>query len=168
MPKFKMARHLTTIILTFLLTISAKGQISYQEMQQQVLDKNFVDSLFVFGKWTERGSDETQLKYLGKLTTADGQVLKIMNSCWIWRLSHRATSRILIFDDKNQYVGNYYLYKDDLPDRIENGKMIFTNKDKEDCEKDLITKIDFSQGIPKELFIKCKGDESELYVFSTD
>jgi len=54
-----MAKHLTIMVLTFVLVISVKGQTSFQEMQQQVLEKNIVDSLFVFGKWTEEGPGET-------------------------------------------------------------------------------------------------------------
>jgi hypothetical protein len=164
-----MARHLTIIILTFLLTISAKGQLSDHEMQQQVLEKNIVDSLFVFGKWTEEGPGETHLKYLGKVVTTDGQVLKIMNSCWFWGLSHRATSRILIFDEKNQSVGNYGLFLIyDLPDKLENGKLIFSNSDNDGCDKKLITIINFARGIPEQFFLKCEGEFGEIYTFSPD
>jgi hypothetical protein len=164
-----MARHLTIIVLTFMLTISVKGQPSDHEMQQHVLEKNIVDSLFVFGKWTEEGPGETHLKYLGKVVTIDGQVLKIMNSCWFWGLSHRATSRILIFNGKNQSVGNYgLLLTSDLPDKLENGKLIFSNSDNEDCDKKLITTIDFASGIPGQFFLKCKGEYGDIYTFSRD
>jgi hypothetical protein len=138
-------------------------------MQQLVLKNSVVDSLYVFGKWTSDGTDETNLRYLGIVVTANGQNLKIMNSCWFWGLSHRATSRILIFNDKNLYLGNYYLNTTfDLPDRLQNGKLIFKNIDKCDCEKNLTTEVDFSQGIPKNIFIKCKGDEGDLYIFSPE
>jgi hypothetical protein len=169
MPKFTMKRYLPIIILTSLLTTSVKGQSSYQEMQQLVLKNDIKDSLYVFGKWTADGSDETNLRYLGKIETNTGQILKIMNSSWFWGLSHRAISRILIFNGQNQYLGNFYLYTtSELPDRLQNGKLIFENSDNDDCDKKLTTVIDFYQGIPKDIFIKCKNDEGNLVVFSTE
>jgi len=91
-----------------LFVFSAVGQVNNINIRQQVLQKGIIDSVFVFGKWTEESQTETQLKYLGDLTTKAGQTFKIMNSIWLWGLSKRATSRILIFNFKNQYVGNYY------------------------------------------------------------
>ncbi|MBK7132262.1 MAG: hypothetical protein IPH69_05370 [Bacteroidales bacterium] len=162
-----MARHLTIIALTFLLTISAIGQTSYLDMQQQVLKKNIVDSLFVFGKWTEEGPGETHLKYLGRVVANDGKVLKIMNSCWFWGLSHRATCTILIFNENNQPLGNYSgLMIYELPDKFVNGKLIFLNTDKE-CLS-ITTTIDFGNGIPEHIFIKCKEDYGNKYTFSRD
>ena len=150
-------------------TGSAKGQVNDHDKRQQVLEKSIVDSLFIFGKWTEGGQTETRLEYLGQVKTAEGQIYRIMNSCWFWGLSHRATSRILIFNDKNQYVGNYGLGMTyDLPDKLENGVLIFTNFDNDDCDKKLITKVDFSKGLPKEIFIKCEGENGDIYTFSTE
>jgi len=164
-----MRTRLAILVLTLLFTISAKGQVNDNKIRQQVLEKAVVDSLFVFGKWTENEQTETRLKYLGQVETAKGQVYKIMNSCWLWGLSRRATSRILIFDDKNKYVGNYCLGMiSDLPDRLENGRLIFTNLDNEDCDQKFVSKVDFSNGLPKEIFLKCKGENGDIYSFSTE
>jgi hypothetical protein len=125
--------------------------------------------LFVFGKWSKNGQTETHLKYLGIVTTTNGNVFKILNYSWFWGLSHRATSRILIYNHKNQYVGNYYvnmIY--DLPDRLVDGKLIFTNKDKMDCNKIIVTQIDFTKGLPKSLFINCDGQNGNVYSFSIE
>jgi hypothetical protein len=169
MPKFKMTTRLTILILTILFTCSVKGQVNDTEIRQQVLEKNSVDSLFIFGKWTESGQTETHLKYLGEVSTTDGRIFKIMNSCWFWGLSHRATSRILIYNDKNQYIGNYGLGMTyDLPDKLENGYLVFTNFDNRDCDKKLITKVNFIKGLPKEIFIKCKGEYGDSYYFATE
>jgi len=169
MPKLKMTTYLTVSILTVLFALSAKGQINDNDKRQQVLEKGIVDSLFIYGKWTEGGQTETHLKYLGQVTTADGRIFKIMNSCWFWGLSHRATSRILIFNDKNEYVGNYELAMTcDLPDKLENGKLIFANNDNEDCDKKLITKINFTKVLPKEIVIKCKNEYGASYPFSVE
>ncbi len=161
-------------ILTVFFIASAKGQVINAELRQRVLQENKVDSLYVFGKWTERSQTETHLKYLGEVSTTDGQILKIVNSVLYWGLSHRATSRILIYNDKNQYVGNYgSLMPVDLPVKLENGWLIFTNVDNLDCDNHLVTKIDFTAGIPKQIFIQCKGLnngklQGDFYSFSNE
>jgi hypothetical protein len=167
MPKFKkMTTRLTILILTLLFAGSVKGQVNDNEMRQLVLKKGITDSLFVFGQWTKTGGTETHLKYLGQVTTRDGKNFKVMNSCWFWGLSHRATSRILIFNDKNQYIGNFCLNTTyDLPDKLKNGKLVFTNTDNEDCDKSIDTSIDISEGLPKQIFIKCDGENGDLYDF---
>jgi hypothetical protein len=164
-----MTTRLTILFLTLLIAFFVKGQVNENELRQQVLKKDLIDSLFVFGKWTESGQTETHLKYLGTVSAADGRVFKIMNSVWFWGLSHHATSRILIFNDKNQYLGNYKLgviY--DLPDKLENGELVFTNLDNENCDKELIAKVNLAKGLPKEFFIKCKGKFGDIYIFSSD
>lgn len=166
MPKFKMTTRLAILILALVLTKSVYGQVNDAKIRQQVLEKSLVDSLFVFGKWTERGQTETHLKYLGEVTMADGRVFKIMNSCLFWGLSHRATSRILIYNDKNQYVGNYALgMTSDLPDRLENGDLVFTNTDNQGCDKKLVTGVNFRKGLPSQIFIECKRGYGNSYTF---
>jgi hypothetical protein len=161
--------RLTTLILTCLFTLSVKGQLNDFEMQRVVLKNEIVDSLYIFGKWTENGQTETHLKYLGKVVTPDGRIFKIMNSCYFWGLSHRATSRILIFNDQNEYLGNYVLgMTSDLPNKLENGKLIFDNNDNKSCDKTLISIVNFLNGIPKEIFIKCKDNSGDRYPFSNE
>lgn len=75
--------------------IKAMGQVNDNSIRQQVLKEKKADSLFVFGRWTINGGTETHLKYLGQVMTSDGRIFKIMDSCWFWGLSHRATSRII-------------------------------------------------------------------------
>ena len=164
-----MTTRLTILALTLLFTLSANGQVNENIIRQQVLEKAVVDSLFVFGKWTKTGQTETHLKYLGQIETIKGQVYKIMNSCWLWGLSRKATNRILIFDGKNKYVGNYCLGMiSELPDKLEEGTLIFSNQDKKGCDSNLVTKVDFSNGLPKEIFLKCEGENGDIYSFSTE
>ncbi|MEO9020693.1 MAG: hypothetical protein ABI237_14060 [Ginsengibacter sp.] len=151
-----------------LFAFSAVGQVNDRNIQQQVLEKGIIDSVFVFGKWTEKSQTETQLKYLGKVTTKKGQTFKIMNSIWLWGLSKRATSRILIFNLKNQYVGNYYLsVTDQLPTSLRNGKLIFTNLSN-GCDKKVITTINLNNGFPKQIFRKCNAKYGDTYRFEPD
>ncbi|RZK52165.1 MAG: hypothetical protein EOO91_19820 [Pedobacter sp.] len=155
------------LTLTFVV-FSASGQLNGENIRQKVLEKGIVDSLFIFGKWTEKGQTETHLKYLGQVTTSRGQTFKIVNSSWFWGLSHRATSRILVFNGKNQYVGNYYLTMTyDLPTKLKNGKLIFKNTD-EDCDKKIATIINLKNGIPKQFFRKCKDEYGDIYTFNSD
>jgi hypothetical protein len=147
---------------------SAAGQVNDRNIRQHVLEKGIIDSVFVFGKWTEKSQTETQLKYLGKVTTKTGQTFKIMNSIWLWGLSERATSRILIFNLKNQYVGNYYLSgTDKLPTSLRNGKLIFTNLS-DDFDKKVITTINLNNGLPKQFFRKCDERSGDTFNFESD
>jgi len=165
-----MTVRLTILTFVLLFVCSARGQINVNEIRQQVLVKSIVDSLFVFGKWADGGrEEEMHLKYLGQVPTSDGRVFKVMNSILFWGLSHRATSRVLIFNDKNQYLGNYYLYMtNDLPDKLEDGKLIFTNKTKEECDKSIVTIIDLTKGLPKEIFLRCEGNNGDFHAFSSE
>ena len=96
----------------------------------------------------------TYLRYLGIIQTRKGISYKVLTSTWIWGLSHRATNRIIIYDEDNTYVGNYKVTMiDDLPLRLEKGKLIVTNtKDKSTC------KLDLKDGLPKQLYNGCAGD----------
>lgn len=158
----------TFLTLTLTFAIYSNAQVSDQTIRQKVLVKAIVDSSFVFGRWTEKGGTETHLKYLGQVTTKHGKTFNILNSSWIWGLSHRATSGILVFNDKNQYVGKYYVgMTTDLPTKMENGKLIFKNTD-EDCDKNLTTIVDLKNGLPKQFFRKCKGKYGDIYGFDTE
>ena len=145
------------------------GQVNDNSIRQQVLKESIVDSLFVFGRWTINGGTETHLKYLGQVMTLDGRIFKIMDSCWFWGLSRRATSRILVFNGENQYVGNYCLgMTNDLPDKLENGILIFRNTNKEDCDKSIVTNVVLTKGLPKHIFLRCERENGDLYSFSTE
>ena len=152
----------------FVSVLTVKGQVNHDAIRLQVFQKAMIGKTFTFGKWTKNGQTETRLQYLG--TFIGGQkTYKVMNSAWFWGLTRRATSRILIYDNQNRYIGNYYLtLATDLPDKLADGKLIFTNKGKPECDKALITKVDMNAGIPKSFFLKCKGNEGDIYSFSTE
>jgi hypothetical protein len=157
----------TTFILILVIS-SANGQVDDQNIRREVLEKGIIDSLFVFGKWTEEGQNETHLKYLGKVITKNGKTFKIVNSIRFWGLSHRATSRILIFNDRDQYVGNYYITMTyDLPTKLENGKLIFKNTS-EHCDKELTTVVNLENGLPNQFFRKCKDEYGDIFTFGSD
>ena len=158
---------LVFIILFGVLLTEASAQGTDDYIRQKVLQKSVIGRLFVFGKWNENGGTETHLRYLGKVITRKGHTYKIVNSIWIWGLSRRATSRVLIFNDRNQYIGNYYLtLVTDLPTQLKNGKLIFKNTDI-NCDKKQVTLVDFRNGIPKQFFRKCNGS-GDIYVFDSN
>ncbi len=159
------------IFFTLVLTIAfgcASGQVHDQNIRQKVLHKAIIDRTFIFGKWTETKGTETHLTYLGRVTTKHGQTYKILNSIWFWGLSHRATSRILVFTNENRYVGNYYVtVTTDLPTKMESGKLIFKNIDG-DCDKNIATVLDLKQGLPRQFFRKCNGKYGDSYSLDTE
>ena len=91
-----------TIILLLILSNAILGQTDNRDYRVVVLKENIIGKEFMFGKWNDEGATETRSKYLGTVKTEKGRIYKIMNSIWIWGLSSRATSRILIFNQKNQ------------------------------------------------------------------
>lgn len=146
-----------------------KSQVNDDLIRQKVLHAGIIDSEFIFGKWNEKGGTETRLKYLGQVATKSGKSFKVMNSIWLWGLSCRATSRILIFDYQNRYVGEYFVGMTyDLPNKLSDGKLLFKNNERGDCDKKLVTVVDLKTGLPKQFFLKCKGDFGDIYSFSTE
>ncbi len=155
--------------LFLVIPVLARSQVNDDFIRQKVLQIGIVDSEFVFGKWNDKGGTETHLRYLGQIITKRGKRFKIMNSVWLWGLSSRATSRILVFDAQNRYIGSYYVGMTyDLPDKLSNGKLIFRNTKRGDCDKKLITIVNLNNGLPKQFLLKCKGDFGDIYTFGTD
>ncbi|MBX2972964.1 MAG: hypothetical protein KF797_07670 [Flavobacteriales bacterium] len=142
---------------------SVKGQTGDGAIRAQVLELGIVDSTFVFGKWTQDGrTEETQLTYLGELTTSDGRTLKVMNSTCIWGYSRRATNRILVFDGEERYIGNYPVGMTyELPSSIESGQLVFRCMEK-GGGRGVVTKVDLSDGLLKEFFVDCWGEVYSL------
>jgi hypothetical protein len=144
--KFQMKKYY--ILLISFLTGLVFSQTDYQA-RQLVLSQDQVDSLFIFGKWNKNGGTETHIKYLGSVQTNDGRTFKVLNYTWHWGLSHRATTRILFYNEKNQYLGNYYLdVVEYLPQKLENGILIFVMNNRQKTE------IDLKRGLPTLLCIK--------------
>ncbi|KMQ65648.1 hypothetical protein ACM46_07175 [Chryseobacterium angstadtii] len=153
------------LILVFLCPANFFSQVNDDKIRSQVLQRNIVGKEYTFGQWSEKGGTETHLRYLGKVITGSG-TYKILNSTWIWGLSHRATNRILVFDHDNKYLGNYYVTTDmDLPAELRKGFLIFKNTDR-DCDSKIVTKIDMKNGIPAQFFRKCRADSGDIYSFS--
>jgi hypothetical protein len=140
------------ILLLFFFSKLSFGQINDSKFRSIVLKKNLIGKEFTFGECDQKDGHETSLTYLGSVKNKNGKRYKIMNSIWTWGTSCRATSRILIFNDQNQYIGNYYMSDScDLPTKLENGYLIFKNAN-DSCDRKIETKINFKNKIPKSLF----------------
>lgn len=141
------------------------GQVNEDSLHQIVLKENIQDSIFIFGKWDNKNEGETHLKYLGTIK-GPKQTYKIMTSCWIWGHSKRATSRILVFNSKNEYLGNYKLtLSSELPTKIINNQIEFLIYKSPDGHKKSISRLGFDRGIPDQFFLSQKDGSGNFYHF---
>lgn len=153
-----------TILILYIFNFSF-GQVDDSLIRLKVLKKNVIGKEFTFGKWNQKGKTETKLTYLGSVKTKKGKIYKIINSTWIWGISARATNRILIYNNQNQYLGNYYITtSNDLPTELKNGYLIFKNSSK-NCDEKIVTKVNFRNGIPSTFFRKCNNEFGDFYNF---
>ncbi len=161
-----MVKTLWLTVILLIAGISAFGQLHDKDIRQKVLRKGVIGKEY---KFVHHDKTVSYLKYLGKVKTHDDSGYKILTSIWLWGLAHRATSRILIYNGANRYIGQYYVTMTyDLPNNLEKNQLIFLNSDNFDsgCDMKLITRIDLSKGLPEKLFINCKGNSGDLYSFS--
>lgn len=152
-----------------MLANNVKSQTNHEEIGEKLLEKNIKDTLLVIGKWNTSGGSETQMKYLGDVKTTDGKTLKIVNWVWYWGISHRSTTKLLVYNEKNQYLGNYqFNLPVDLPVQLNDSALVFNNKNKKECDTRLITIIDLKKGLPNDFFVTCKDKEGNFYYLTVD
>lgn len=150
----------------FLLPLFSFAQVNPFKAYQTVLQYAQVGKEYSFDKSRENDLDSLVVAYLGQIATTKGRILKFVTSRWYWGSVPRATSRIVVFNEKNQYLGDYYLTMTyDVPDRIEGTSLIFINDKNAPCTSNLVTKVNFRKGIPKQFFLKCKGEMGDIYTF---
>ena len=151
--------------IQFLVCLSAYGQ---NDIIKEVLEKNLAGKEFYFDSSTTKdGLDKIYIKFLGEIKTFAGRKYKILTWKRVWGSNKHTTGVVFVFSSKNEFVGKYYLGSSfELPDKIEDSNLIFTNKGKPDCETNLITKVSFCKGLPKEFFLKCKGEYGDVYTLS--
>ncbi|MES2655262.1 MAG: hypothetical protein V4620_06725 [Bacteroidota bacterium] len=153
----------------FVLANNVKSQTNHEEISEKLLDKNVKDTLIVIGKWNTSGGNETHMKYLGDVKTTDGKIYKIVNWVWYWGISHRSTTKVLVYNEKNQFVGNYQLNLPiELPTQLNDSALVFNNKNKKECDTKLITLVDLKKGLPNDFFVNCKDKEGSSYYLTVD
>ena len=131
--------------------------------------QNQIGKTFAFDRSEKESYNRTEITYLGKLRAKGGRVFKILISRWYWGRVPRATSRILVFNNKNQYLGTYYVGMTyDLPNYIEKNALVFKNEMRKGCDKKIITRISFTNGLPKQFFIECENKLGDFYFFENE
>ena len=162
-----MKHHVAILTLFLLQSLFSNGQVNHKKSFQVALENDEVGKEISFSQTKGKDYDSLVLVYLGDIKTQSDKILKILTSRWYWGLSPRATSRIIVFNQKNQYLGDYYLSMTyDVPDKIEGTSLVFFNEKGSDCTPNLVTKISFRNGIPKSFFLKCNGQLGDIYSFS--
>lgn len=87
----------------------------------------------------------TDREYLGLKYIGSTDKYKIYQSLFFWSASIRETSRLIVLKD-GKYLGHYSINSSDM--FIDGNKLIFN-----DYEKEYGNSIDFSKGIPKEVYV---------------
>ena len=155
-------------LLVFCLILFTHGytQVNPDKAYQSVLNQAKVGKEYSFDKSKKGYYDSLVVVYLGTIKTNKGRVIKFLTSRWYWGHFPRATSRIVVFNEKNQYLGDYYLTMDyDVPDKIEGKSLVFINDKNSDCTPGFITRVSFRYGIPKQFFLQCKDNMGDIYSF---
>lgn len=161
---------LSLLFIVFsIIFLTSFGQLNPNKDRQSVLQHDKIGNMYVFDRSKKDDRNKTEITYLGKLQTIDGRIFKILISRWYWGAAPRATSRIVVFNNRNQYLGNYYFaVTHDLPSKIENNALFFDNKDRKDCNPKIVTRISFTNGLPKQFFLECKNKFGDIYSFDSE
>ncbi len=149
-----------TYFLLFIITCIANITVAQPTEQQiqTVLKANVIDSLFVFDNSTKQGKatnyNIVNLKYLGSVTTIKGNTFKLISSIWIWGLSQRGTTRILVYNDKNQYVGNYNMdLVSNAPTKLDKGILVFENDKRRSGSNSKTVRVNLKHGLPNSFYL---------------
>jgi len=136
-------------------------------MLKITLQKSVVDSICVFNNSKKDWYEKTFVKYLGSVETKGGRTFKLLTCSLVWGPNRHTTGTIYVFNEKNQSVGKYHLGDGtDIPDSMKNGVLIFINNNRYNCDPKLITRISLRNGLPQNIFIKCRGKYGDIYSFS--
>jgi hypothetical protein len=154
------------IAIILLLPIFSYAQVHHFNAYQTVIKNAHIGKEYFFDKSKKDDLDSLVVIYLGQIVTTRGKVLRFLTSRWYWGFAPKATSRIVVFNEKNQYLGDYYLTMTyDVPDKIEDKSLVFINDKGSDCQAGLVTRVSFKNGIPKQFFLRCKGEMGDIYSF---
>ncbi len=167
-PFPKICLFVCTIALCMLIAITKC--FSQEEYQQKVLRKNHIGRMYNFDLSNKKdGYYKISIRLLGVINMAKHQQLKVLRRQTVWGPNRHNTGRVYFYDRNNKPLGLYELggmY--DLPCKIEHGKLIFIKTAYDDCNLNERTEIDLTHGIPKEIFIKCRGNTGDIYPFVAD
>jgi hypothetical protein len=158
-----MTKKLFVVFLVSLIYL----KLNCQDLKKSVLIKNQINKEFFFDSTnTSIGQNLLYITYLGVIKDNSEEKFKIVIWRRIWGVNSHTNGIIYIYDTNNNYLGKYMLgAASDLPNRIRNNKLFFKNTSNQNCKKSITTKISFSNGIPAQIFLRCKGKNGDVYVF---
>ena len=133
---------------------------------QKLLDEKNPEKEFILGNWNENKSEQ-HFRFLGNLKTNENEKFGIITlKQYVGEQTKKGVSRIFVVDSLG-IIGSYYIPNiNDLPQKIENEKLIFENTNN-DCNQ-VATKISFENGIPEKIFRKCNGNLGDIYEFQIE
>lgn len=138
-----------------------------EDIVVSVILKNVIGKSFIFNLSDKKDYlNDVIITYLGEVETKDKSKYHILTWGRIWGPNRHTTGTILLYDYKKRYFGKYVLGSiNDLPVKLDRNKLLFDNKQKIDCDQSIIATIDF-ETIPKDIFLKCNGDQGDIYELS--
>lgn len=147
-------------------------QVSYGQNEEivNVLKNNKIGKEYSFDYSTKKdGLNKVSIMFLGIIKTDSGKQYKLVTWARVWGKNMHTTGNIYVYSLKNKYIGRYSLGgKDDLPYKLSKDSLYFSNKGKSDCDPKIENVISLAAGLPKEIFLKCKGELGDIYSFSLD
>lgn len=164
--------YLLIVILFFSFTKRTSDEQSFNKLKRarvKALAENIIGKEHQYRFVDRKDCNHTRIKYLGVLTTKTNEKFKVLNSFFVAGQSCRGVSRIVIYDMRNKYLGNYYVGMPyHLPDTLIDNNLIFL-KNNADCKAQKGTEISFEHGIPEAIFIPCdQFDSGDYYTYSTE
>jgi|GEM_PF-1449641 hypothetical protein len=140
-----------------------------QKLRFKVVKAGIVGKKYYRDYTKNKKCNKTCITYLGQIKTSQNKIYKILTCFYVHGASCRGSSRIVIYDIDNKYVGNYALtMPDDLPNKIIDNKLIFTEANT-GCKFRKGFQISFDEGLPANIWLPC--DEAGLgdsYPFSVE
>jgi hypothetical protein len=140
-----------------------------QKYELLALKKASIGKAYVHDLTNKKGCNKTSIKYLGTIKTKNGKQYKVISSFFVFSAAStcHGTSKIKIYDIKNNYVGQYCIgMPDDLPTKISENKFVCWTNSKE-CNSRKVFSINFEKGLPKKFFLPCAKKGGEECSFSS-
>lgn len=155
------------LVIIFLCLSFIEASPQKDDIVVSVLLKNVIGKSFTYNLSDRKDYlNDVIITYLGEVETKDKGRYHILTWGRIWGPNRHTTGTILLYDSKKRYFGKYVLGAiNDLPVKLYRNKLIFDNKQKNDCDQSIMTMVDF-ETIPKHVFLKCNGDLGDIYELS--
>jgi hypothetical protein len=107
--------------------------------------------------------DKVWLVYLGKLRSDGGHIYKFLSMSSVTGRSMRGHGMLLIFDEKNRYLGKYNWGAIKEHGQIANGVVLIPVDP--GCVPSNTYTLSVKKGLPKQFFFECKDGMGDIYTF---